>query len=106
MEFKIGQRWVSQTDAALGLGVVTDVSGRRVRVSFPAVDEERTYATDNAPLARVRYQVGEQVHDMHLRLLTVTALADQQGLILYKTVSADGETVDLPEVRLSPYANF
>ncbi|MDX1588421.1 MAG: RNA polymerase-associated protein RapA [Oleiphilaceae bacterium] len=106
MEFRIGQRWVSQTDAALGLGLVTEVAGRRVRVSFPAVDEERTYATDSAPLARVRYQVGERIHDMHQRPLTITALDSQDGLILYHTVDDHGEEVALPEVRLSPYAHF
>lgn len=106
MEFMIGQRWVSQTDAALGLGLVTEVAGRRVRVSFPAVDEERTYATDSAPLARVRYQVGERIQDMDQRPLTITGLGSQHGLILYHTVDDHGEEVDLPEVRLSPYAHF
>ena len=53
MEYIVGQRWVSHADAQLGLGVVVEVDGRRVTLSFPAVDEERTYAADTA--------VGDQV---------------------------------------------
>ena len=49
MEYLIGQRWVSHADTQLGLGIIVELDGRRVTVSFPAVDEERTYATDNAP---------------------------------------------------------
>jgi ATP-dependent helicase HepA len=60
-DFVIGQRWVSHSDSGLGLGIVTDVSGRRVTLDFPAIDEERTYAIDSAPLARVRYQPGEAI---------------------------------------------
>jgi len=52
-EFVIGQRWVSHSDAALGLGIVTDISGRRVTLGFPAADEERTYAIDNAAMIAI-----------------------------------------------------
>ena len=55
MEYSVGQRWVSHADAQLGLGVVVDLDGRRVTLAFPAVDEERTYATASAPLSRLRW---------------------------------------------------
>ena len=60
-DFVVGQRWVSHSDTSLGLGIVTEVSGRRVTLGFPAVDDERTYAIDSAPLARVRYPKGDEV---------------------------------------------
>lgn len=60
-EFVIGQRWVSHSDTGLGLGIVTDISGRRVTLGFPAADEERTYAIDNAPLSRIIYQLGKRL---------------------------------------------
>ena len=50
MDYIIGQRWVSHADTQLGLGIVAELEGRRVTVSFPAVGEERTYATENAPM--------------------------------------------------------
>jgi len=106
MNFTIGQRWVSQTEPQLGLGLVIEVSGRRVTVSFPAADEERTYATDNAPLARVRYQPGDLVYDQDHRPLTVESLDTQQDLFIYAAVDEDNTPVSLPEVRLSPFARF
>ena len=56
--FAVGQRWVSHTDAALGLGIVTEVAGRTVTLGFPASDEERTYAIDSAinPLITIAIQ--------------------------------------------------
>ena len=50
MDYIVGQRWVSHADTQLGLGIVSELDGRRVTVMFPAVGEDRTYATDNAPL--------------------------------------------------------
>ena len=43
--FLPGQRWVSHADATLGLGIVTHADDRRVTLHFPAVEEERVYAT-------------------------------------------------------------
>ena len=60
-EFTIGQRWISNTEASLGLGLVMACAGRRVTINFPAVGEERVYAIDNAPLNRISYKVGERV---------------------------------------------
>ena len=51
IQFVPGQRWVSNTESELGLGIVMDTANRRVTVSFPAVGERRTYAIDNAPLS-------------------------------------------------------
>ncbi|XOZ32729.1 RNA polymerase-associated protein RapA [Halomonadaceae bacterium KBTZ08] len=106
MTFTMGQRWVSQTESDLGLGLITDVSGRRVTIAFPAADEERTYAMDNAPLARVRYRVGETLRDRHERVLTVREVEDSEGLFTYECEDEAGKPVTLTEVMLSPYARF
>ena len=73
-KFQIGQRWVSHNDTALGLGIVTDISGRRVTLGFPAADEERTYAMDNAPLSRIIFQMGEEIETFDGERLTVRAV--------------------------------
>lgn len=106
MTFTVGQRWVSQTESDLGLGLITDVSGRRVTIAFPAAEEERTYAMDNAPLARVRYRVGETLRDRHERALTVREVEDSEGLFTYECEDEAGEPVTLTEVMLSPHARF
>ena len=56
-----GQRWVSHADSTLGLGIVTTADTRRVTLHFPAVEEERVYATDRAPLTRLLLKTGDQL---------------------------------------------
>ena len=78
MEYMIGQRWVSHADAQLGLGVVVELEGRRVTLAFPAVEEERTYARDGAPLSRLRFKVGDRISTVDKMELVVTAVNEQQ----------------------------
>lgn len=106
MKFSIGQRWISHTEAKLGLGIVAEVSGRRVTVTFPAAGEDRTYATDNAPLARVRYQVGDRIQTLDEMELEVTAVQEQQDLVYYEGVDDEGNKHRLSEVKLSCFVQF
>lgn len=105
-DFVIGQRWVSHSDTGLGLGIVTDVSGRRVTLGFPAIDEERTYAIDSAPLARVRYQPGEAIETFEGEHLTVKAVEEVAGVLMYHGETADAELRVISEVRLNSYVHF
>ena len=61
--FVPGQRWISNTESELGLGIVVELANRRVEISFPASGERRTYAVDNAPISRVQYEVGQQIQN-------------------------------------------
>jgi ATP-dependent helicase HepA len=106
LDFVIGQRWVSHSDTSLGLGIVTDVSGRRVTLGFPAADEERTYATDNAPLARVQYQIGEEIETFDGERLTVRAVEDLDGVFMYHADDGGPDLKVISEVRLSSFVHF
>ncbi|MFO8140845.1 MAG: RNA polymerase-associated protein RapA, partial [Marinobacter sp.] len=104
-EFVIGQRWVSHSDTALGLGIVTDVSGRRVTLGFPAADEERTYAIDNAPLSRIIYQQGEDIETFAGEHYVVRDVEDLNGVLVYH--ADDGEKIhQISEVKLAGSVNF
>lgn len=104
-DFVIGQRWVSHSDTALGLGIVTDISGRRVTLGFPAADEERTYAIDNAPLSRIVYQTGEQIETFDGDAYIVRSVEDIGGVLMYH--ADDGEAIQqISEVKLSSSVNF
>ena len=61
--FILGQRWISNTESELGLGIVVEVASRRVEISFPAAGERRTYAMENAPISRVQYEAGQQIQN-------------------------------------------
>lgn len=105
-ELMIGQRWVSHTDTGLGLGIVTDIDGRRVTLGFPAADEERTYAIDNAPLARIRYQPGEEIETFDGERLIVRAVEEVAGVFMYHADDGSDELKKISEVRLSSFVHF
>ncbi|MFL1407431.1 RNA polymerase-associated protein RapA [Marinobacter sp. M1N3S26] len=104
--FAIGQRWVSHSDAALGLGIVTDVAGRTVTLGFPASDEERTYAIDSAPLSRIVFQMGEAIETFDGQVLTVQAVEDRGGVLMYHAADDTGNLQEVSEVRLASQVNF
>lgn len=107
-DFVIGQRWVSHSDTGLGLGIVTDLSGRRVTLGFPAADEERTYAIDNAPLSRIMYQAGEEIQTFDGERFVVEKVQDLGGILMYYCEGEDenGEPIRISEVKLSSSVDF
>jgi len=60
-QIAVGQRWLSETEAELGLGIVQNIENRLVTVFFPACEEERTYAMNNAPLLRIQFTAGDSI---------------------------------------------
>src|SRR5690242_9109106 len=99
MLFIAGQRWMSESEPELGLGVVTQVDPRCVRVEFRTAGETRTYTLDHAPLKRVRFRVGDKVRTHADGEFLVKEVIEQQGLLTY--VGADQQ---LPEAQLSDRA--
>ena len=100
--FLPGQRWLSETQTELGLGLVTACEGRRVSILFPATGETRLYAQDNAPLSRVRFQPGERVRVPGGEDLLVTAIEEREGIYFYVCEDAAGQPSRLAETRLDP----
>ncbi len=109
-KFQLGQRWVSNTEPELGLGVIVDDGAEnelgRITVNFPAAKERRTYAFDNAPLHRVQFQVGDEIKSAQGVSLTVTDSAEQMGYIVYLGVDEEGNELTLPELELNSYVRF
>ena len=101
MSFVIGQRWLSHADPQLGLGIVIAVETRRVTVAFPAVEEERTYSLDNAPLSRVAYRAGDTIQIRDNEQLVVTAVNEMRGLLFYVGVDGAGREHTVAELQLS-----
>lgn len=105
MSYAIGQRWLSHADSELGLGIVVELDGRRVSVHFPAVEEERTYATENAPLTRVKLREGDALHTRDGRILQVLAVHEEQELLIYE-VASDGQRELLAELDLDDHIDL
>ncbi|MCL4126711.1 UNVERIFIED_CONTAM: hypothetical protein GTU68_019554, partial [Idotea baltica] len=101
-----GQRWISNTESELGLGIVIENKNRRVSLSFPAAGETRTYAVENAPLSRVEYPVGECISSADGQQLTVTELRETNGSILYLGHNSQGEPAEMEEIDLDSFVRF
>lgn len=99
-DFVAGQRWLSETQGELGLGLVLATDGRCVRIAFPATGETRLYAMRDAPLVRVELAPGERVRDRSGRQLLVVDTRSEAGLITYLCETLDGASCALPESDL------
>lgn len=100
MMFNIGQRWISNTETQLGLGIVIEVNGRQVSVSFPAAGEERIYSTDSAPLSRITYKEGEEVITSNQQKMQITQVEERQGVLFYRGTDEAGNELQISELLL------
>ena len=85
-QFAIGQRWLSDTETELGLGVLIDVDERSVSILFPKSDETRVYARNNAPLSRIIFNVNDELQDQEGTKWTVESHEDRHGVVRYNVV--------------------
>ncbi|HEY0635796.1 MAG TPA: RNA polymerase-associated protein RapA [Gammaproteobacteria bacterium] len=105
-DFFPGQRWISDTEADLGLGTVMAVDGRTVTILFLASGETRTYARASAPLSRVRFNKGDVVASHEGWTLSVEQVEERDGLLTYLGKNGAGERVALPEGQLDNFLQF
>jgi len=84
MNFKVGQRYVSQSEPTLGLGIVTEVQDRIVKISFPAVNDVRCYRSMGAPVDRFELSVGDTAKSEKGMSFTVESVSEVNGLLVYK----------------------
>jgi ATP-dependent helicase HepA len=99
--FVPGQRWLSETEPELGLGMVLNASSNQVTVVFRATGTTRQYSIENAPLKRVTFRVGESVRGEKEQEFKVTEVAEQNGLIVYHS-----NGTEIPETLLSDQIAF
>ena len=85
-QFAIGQRWLSDTETELGLGVLIDVDERSISILFPKSDETRVYARHNAPLSRIVFNAGDELQDQEGSTWTVESVEDRHGVLRYNVI--------------------
>ncbi|MDD2661699.1 MAG: RNA polymerase-associated protein RapA [Methylococcales bacterium] len=105
-DFLPGQRWISNTESELGLGLILEVNFKRVTVLFLASGERRIYASDNAPLTRVSFAVGDIIESIDEEKLAVIRLIEKDGLITYVGKNTSGQEVQLEEIELNHHIQF
>ena len=107
-QFIIGQRWISESEPELGLGVIVEVEAKTVTCFFPAAKVDRRYGAQTAPLRRIRFVEGDEVKGQAGEVFIVESLSEAAGIVTYagqgKTLSetklADTLSFSKPEERL------
>ena len=99
-DFYPGQRWTSEGEPELGVGVVLNTEKNRVQIEFPASGESRQYAIENAPLRRVVFKSGDTVVDQNKQPFLIERVQDSGDLLLY--IGPDGvlSEADLGDVSV------
>jgi ATP-dependent helicase HepA len=95
-EFTEGQRWASEMEPELGVGIVEAVDGRRIHLNFPDSGVVRIYAVQSAPLHRVVLHPGDRVVGENGTRFTISAVETEAGLNVYT-----GEGMRLREDRMA-----
>ncbi|MBO60584.1 MAG: hypothetical protein CMO63_01250, partial [Verrucomicrobiales bacterium] len=91
-----GQRWSSNSEPELGLGIVEIVDTQFVNIRFPACDELRRYSVESPPLHRIRFQPGSAIKDSSGNEHTVDEVEEKNGVLVYH---CDG--LKIPEEQLN-----
>ncbi len=82
-KFIPGQRWVSETEPELGLGLILEVGFREVKILFKAAEMERIYMHRNAPLRRVQLRSGERARARDGHVFIIQNVQEKNGLLTY-----------------------
>lgn len=96
-----GQRWISTSEPALGLGIVLATEHNRVELHFPAAEETRMYALDSAPLVRVRFKPGDEIADHQGTEFVVEKVGEEDDLLTYY-----GKSMEVSEAALLDSLSF
>ena len=96
-----GQRWVSDSEPELGLGIILKAGFGQVEIFFPAAEEHRRYSMKSAPLRRVRFKEGDRIKLHHGVEWLVESVEERQGLVIYR-----GAGKEAPEAELSDTISF
>lgn len=83
MDFVLHQRYTSETEPELGIGIVTETSKTRVKLDFGRAGEVRMYAANNAPLRRIVFKEGDTLTDLLGREMLVERVEERDGLFIY-----------------------
>ena len=105
---RAGQRWVSDSEPELGLGIVLRAEFGRVELFFPAANGHRQYALKSAPLRRVQFSAGDRIKLHDGASLLVDGAEERDGLLVYQAQGRDVKEAELsdtisfstPEARL------
>jgi ATP-dependent helicase HepA len=105
-DFIPGQRWISNTESELGLGLILEADYHRVTVLYLASGEKRIYAKDNAPLTRVIFTEGDEIESVDYVKITIQQVQQNQGILTYIGLDEDDQLQAIDEMELNHHIQF
>ena len=97
-----GQRWISEPEPELGVGVCVEILPSRVSLLFPASGVLRQYARQSAPITRVEFRPGDSIKTHAGETVQVESVtAGPDGVLVYH-----GGGREVPETDLSDTLSF
>lgn len=106
MQYLPGQRWISDSEAELGLGTIISQEGRLLTILFPATGETRQYSANNASLTRVQYSIGDKITHIDGWQVTVDEVMEIDGLLVYMGFDEQNKKRTISETQLSNFIQF
>jgi ATP-dependent helicase HepA len=80
--YTVGQRWYSEGEPELGLGIITQVENKKTTVHFPLADISRTYGAF-APLKRFLLEKNDELKTIDGNAYTITDVKNNEGIAFY-----------------------
>ncbi len=95
------QRYTSKGEPELGIGILTELSKGKVRLSFPASNETRLYAIESAALQRVVFKPGDTIVDTQSHSLLIKRVEIEDNLYMYYGEDHQISEADLGDVSVN-----
>lgn len=96
-----GQRFMSETEPELGLGILSSVESKTIKMLFLGANAERVYGSKGAPIKRVSFAIGDEITIRSGEKFVISDLEEVEGIKIY--ISED-ERID--ERELSDSLSF
>ena len=80
---QIGQRFMSETEPELGLGILQSIFDKTIVIFFPATEDSRTYGLRSSPLKRVKFEIGDVIKSESGEKFKVEEVEEFEGILVY-----------------------
>ncbi len=95
--FNVGQRWFSEGEPELGLGIVSGMQDKLVEIHYPLPQENRLYNAKNNPLKRYQLEVGEILKHEDGGEYQIDQIQTNENIVFYLC----GDMI-VPEMEIAP----
>ena len=99
--FYPNQRYTSEGEPELGIGILIETSNKKAKVYFPMSNETRMYALESAPLRRVIFKPGDTIEDSNNQSLLIKRVELEDGLYMYYGKDAKISEAELGDISVN-----